>query len=387
MLVVLSDSFGKTRTLIDVARELSLTLRSFADTAKLQSLIGGKARRFVLLTEDDLTDEVIAILDSVEDRDRLGVIVCADPEALRSSNQAEVIDRFSEFENIEWLAIEHDIDSLSAAARKCRRRMLQLGKGELEDAIIRREFFLQYQPKVERSSGTEWITREAEALIRWRHPEHGFLGPLEFLPEAEAFDLIAPISEFVLYEAASQLKKWRKQGLQLKSCINLSSSQLNNPELPKSYERIVKKLGLKCRHFTLEITEQDLANTEAPHLRVLNELRERGFRISLDDFRVAASSLGTFEELPFDEIKIHASALIHAQSNAVAQTVLAAVTGLAHNLGVSVCAAGVEDQATFEFLKTIECDKMQGFLISEAVMPDIVRRVYSAKGNDVEDVA
>ena len=105
-------------------------------------------------------------------------------------------------------------------------------------------------------------------------------------------------------------------------------------------------------------------------------------RLRLDDFRVAASSLSTFEKLPFDEIKIHASALRRAQKDPVSMTVLAAVTGLAHNLGMSVCAEGVEDQATFEFLKTIECDKMQGFLISEAVLPNIIRRVYSAKRTD-----
>jgi EAL domain-containing protein (putative c-di-GMP-specific phosphodiesterase class I) len=92
--------------------------------------------------------------------------------------------------------------------------------------------------------------------------------------------------------------------------------------------------------------------------------------------------LSTFECLPFDEIKIHASALRRAQKDPVSMAVLAAVTGLAHNLGMSVCAEGVEDQATFEFLKTIECDKMQGFLISEAVLPNIIRRVYSAKSEE-----
>ncbi len=114
---------------------------------------------------------------------------------------------------------------------------------------------------------------------------------------------------------------------------------------------------------------------------------DKGFRISLDAFGAAASSLSTFEQLPFDEIKIHASLLARARSNPVTMQVLAAVTGVAHNLGISVCAEGVEDQETFEFLKTIECDKMQGFLISEAVMPDIIRRVYSAKSRKVEDVA
>ena len=148
--------------------------------------------------------------------------------------------------------------------------------------------------------------------------------------------------------------------------------------LAHTYQRIAKKQGLACSHFTFEVTEQDVANYNVPHLMVLNEMRELGFRISLDDFGVAVSSLGTFEQLPFDEIKIHASALKRARQNPVNLKVLAAVIGLAHNLGISVCAEGVEDQETYEFLSTIQCDKMQGYLISEAVMPNIIRRVYSA---------
>ena len=149
----------------------------------------------------------------------------------------------------------------------------------------------------------------------------------------------------------------------------------------------MRKQNLDCSRFTFEITEQDVANSEAPHLLVLNEMRGLGFRISLDDFGVAVASLGTFEQLPFDEIKIHASALKRAQENPVALKVLAAVTGLAHNLGISVCAEGVEDQETYTFLKTIECDKMQGYLISEAVMPDIIRKVYSASSTSKANVA
>ena len=387
MLMIVSESLGKTRPLIDVARELSLNLNYFASAAALDQLMAGQSRRFVLLAEDDISKEMLASLDDAAVHARFGLIICADPEALRSSNRAELLQRLADFANVEWLSPEHDVDSLSNAARKCRRRMLTLAKDELELAILKRQFVIQYQPKVERNAGTEWLTREAEALIRWNHPEHGLLGPLEFLPEAEAFDLIGPISEYVLYEAATQLIRWREQGLNLNSCINLATSQLNNPDLPASYERIVRELNLECESFTFEIAEQDVASSEAPHLRVLNELRERGFRISLDDFGVATASLGTFEQLPFDEIKIHASALARARKNPIALKVLAAVTGLAHNLGISVCAEGVEDQETFEFLQSIECDKMQGFLVSEAVMPDIIRRVYSAKSKDVDEVA
>lgn len=387
MLMVVSESLGRPQVLIEVARELSLTLSHFKDAKALVPLLAGQSRRFVFLAETDISDSTIAVLEGVSERSLIALIVRADREALRSSDKAALVDQLMDFINVEWLVEDYDVDALSQAARKCRRRMLKLGKGELEHAMLKREFFLQYQPKVERSDGTEWKTREAEALIRWKHPQHGLLGPLEFLPEAEAFELVGPISEFVLYEAAAQLVKWRDRGLELNSCINLASSQLNNPDLPHSYEKIIERHGLECANFTFEVTEQDVANSEAPHLRVLNSLRDRGFRISLDDFGVAASSLGTFEQLPFDEIKIHSSAIARARTNPVAMQVLAAVTGLAHNLGVTVCAEGVEDQETFEFLKQIECDKMQGFYISEAVMPDIIRHVYSPKPKKTEEVA
>ncbi len=386
MLMVISESMGRTRTVAEVARELSLNLKLFADTAALTAVLSKKARRIVILTEGDVSDAVLEALSTDDGRYPLGVVLAADREALRSSSRANLLDRLGEFDNVEWLGADYDVETLCEAARACRRRMLRVSRDELEQAIREDQFVIQYQPKVERSSGTEWLTREAEALIRWRHPVHGVLGPLEFLPEVEAFDLIGAVSELVLHESAAQLVKWRSQGLDLNSCINLAPSLLKDVCLPDVYEAIVLGYNLDCASFTFEVTEHDVASSDAPHLRVLKALREKGFRISLDDFGVAASSLSTFEQLPFDEIKIHASALKRAMASPVAQQVLAAVTGLAHNLGISVCAEGVEDQATFEFLKTIECDKMQGFLISEAVMPDIVRRVYSAK-DDVDAVA
>jgi len=378
MLLVVSESLGRSQTVIDVARQLSLTVSFFGNVETLSQLMVGESRRLVVLGDQDVDDEVVDTLVSANRHAEFGLVVCAGEEEDRKSNRSRAVKTLASYPIVEWIAASDDADILSAALRKCRRRMLKLGKDELEAALMRREFVLQYQPKVERGDGSEWRTREVEALIRWRHPKHGLLGPLDFLPEAEAFELITPISEFVLYEAGAQLKRWEAQGLQLNVCINLSSSQLNSSGLAHTYQRIAKKQDLACSRFTFEVTEQDVANSNAPHLLVLNEMRKLGFRISLDDFGVAMSSLGTFEQLPFDEIKIHASALKRARQNPVNLKVLAAVIGLAHNLGISVCAEGVEDQETYEFLETIQCDKMQGYLISEAVMPDIIRRVYSA---------
>jgi EAL domain-containing protein (putative c-di-GMP-specific phosphodiesterase class I) len=187
------------------------------------------------------------------------------------------------------------------------------------------------------------------------------------------------LSEYVLREATQQLLAWRKRGFPLNCCVNLASSQLGDLMLAAIYAKIAHDAGIDCASITFEINEQDLADPEAPHVQMLKALRKKGFRICLGNFRVTSSSLDTFKQLPFDEIKIHTSALQRAQNDRVSMTILAAVTGLAHNLGISVCAEGVEDRETFEFLKTIECDKMQGFLISEAVVPSIIRRMYSAK--------
>jgi len=379
MLLIASETIRANRSLNDVVREMSFTLSFFASPATLAELMLGKSRRIVLLTERDVCSEVVRTLESAQSRAPFAVIVAADRAALRSSTLAELVDRLASYDNIEWVGENFDFDKLSASARRCRQRMLKVSRRELENAIENGEIVLRYQPKVERNSGHEWLTREAEALIRWLHPEHGLIGPLEFLPEAEAFGLMDKLSEFVLREAARQQVAWRDQGIQLNSCINLASSQLNSPDLAEIYRDIVSEAGLECGNFTFEVIEQDLTDPTAPHLAAIRSLRNHGFRICLDDFRVASSSLSTFDHLPFDEIKIHASALRKAQKDPVSMAVLAAVTGLAHNLGMSVCAEGVEDQATFAFLKTIECDKMQGFLISEAVLPNIIRRVYSAR--------
>jgi EAL domain-containing protein (putative c-di-GMP-specific phosphodiesterase class I) len=387
MLLIASETIRSNRTLNDVVREMSFTLSSFATPETFGELMTGASRRIVVLSESDVSSETVRTLKAAKDRMPFAIIIAADRASLRSSTQAELVASLASFDNIEWVGREFDFDHLSASARRCRRRMLRVSRQEVESALDNHEFVLRYQPKVERNSGSEWLTREAEALVRWHHPEHGLMGPLEFLPETEAFGLMGKLSEYVLREVTRQLVAWRECGIQLNACVNLASSQLGDPMLAETYAKIVADAGVECASFTFEVIEQDLGDPDAPHVQMLTALRDKGFRICLDDFRVASSSLSTFEQMPFDEIKIHASALRRAQKDKVALTVLAAVTGLAHNLGMSVCAEGVEDQETFEFLKTIECDKMQGFLISEAVIPSIIRRVYSAKEAAADEVA
>jgi EAL domain-containing protein (putative c-di-GMP-specific phosphodiesterase class I) len=362
MLLIASETIRANPSLNDVVREMSFTLSFFASADTFAELMAGQSRRIVILTESDISKEMLHTLKAAKERMSFAVLVAADRASLRSSKQAELVDKLASFDNLEWVGKGFNFDGLSASARRCRRRMLKVSRLEVEEALDRGEFVLRYQPKVERNSGSEWLTREAEALVRWHHPVHGLMGPLEFLPETEAFGLMGKLSDYVLKETAQQLSTWKNSGIHLNACINLASSQLGDPMLAERYAEIVKDTGLECGSFTFEVIEQDLADPDAPHIQMIRSLRKQG-------------------------IKIHASALRRAQKDTVSLTVLAAVTGLAHNLGISVCAEGVEDQVTFEFLKTIECDKMQGFLISEAVIPSIIRRVYSAKEASDEEVA
>jgi len=386
MLLIASETIRDNPALSDVAREMSLALSFFSGPVKLSELMGGVARRLVILAEADVEPRSIQTLSNAIGRTPFGVIVASNRRGLRSSNQATLVNKLGTLDNIEWLGDTLTFDTLSAAARRCRRRMLTVSRQDLELAFTNNEFLLRYQPKVERNSATQWLARETEALIRWNSPRHGLLSPLEFLPEIETFGLMGELSEHVLREAAGQLVSWQGKGIQLNSCVNLASSRLNDRTLATRYAEIVKAAGLECSRFTFEIVVQDLHDSNAPHVRTLHKLREQGFRICLDDFRIAAS-LGALDHLPLDEIKIHASVLKHAQDDRAAMTVLAAVTGLAHNLGMSVSADGVEDEAAFELLKTINCDKLQGFLVSAAVLPNIIQQFYAAGDDGEEEVA
>jgi EAL domain-containing protein (putative c-di-GMP-specific phosphodiesterase class I) len=387
MLFVVSDALKGTKSISDVARDLSLSIRYFDGPGAFSAQMTGSVRRIVLLGPNDVTRDMVNRLRHHVDRVPFGIIVAADRASISRATGAELIDALLNFRVFEWLGSGFDAFTLGDSIKRCRRRLLKFNRDAIGRAFDNFEFAVRYQPKVERSGGTVWQTREVEALVRWLHPEQGLLAPLDFLPEVEAYDAMPRLTEFVLRKSASQIVKWREQDLGFDVCVNLASSQLARTGLAAEYADIVREHGADCTNFTLEVVEQDLADPSAAHLETVTRLRELGFRVCLDNFRVAARSLTMLEKLPFDEIKIHASALKRAQGDDVARHVLAAVVGLAHNLGMSVCAEGVEDQETFEFLKTIRCDKLQGFVISEAVLPHIVRKAYSATESANDAVA
>ena len=382
MLLIASNNSRGAQAVSDVVRELSLTLTVFASPSTLIELMGGDPRRLVLLTEADVSEGAVSALRDAERHGHFGVIVAAERTSPRDAGKIAAFERLAKIDNLEWIGPDLDHDELAAAARRCRGRLLRYSREALDEALRERHFIVKYQPKVERVSAAQWRTREAEALVRWRHPEKGLVGPLDFLPEVEAAGLMPRLTDYVLEEAAAQLVRWKNKGLDLDACINLAPSQLADEELAARCAETAGRFGLPCSRFTFEVSEQDLSNPGAPHLQTLAALRDKGFRLCLDNFHVAAASLGTMEQLPFDEIKMRASAIRRAQNDPVRHKVLAAIIGLAHSLDMTVCAEGIEDEPTFRFLETVQCDKMQGFLISEAVLPRLLRKVYGPGRKD-----
>jgi EAL domain-containing protein (putative c-di-GMP-specific phosphodiesterase class I) len=233
--------------------------------------------------------------------------------------------------------------------------------GELRRAIDQSDLALYYQPKV--SLPHERVTC-VEALVRWTHPRRGLLGPDQFVPIAEQTGLIRPLARWVLEAALRQCNRWRTDGIDLAVAVNLSMRNLHDAEIVDMIGRSLARWGVPPARLIVEITESSLMADAARALEVLGRLRAMGVGISIDDFGTGYSSLAYLKRLPVDELKIDRSFVAHMVHDESDAAIVRSTVGLAHELGLSVVAEGVEDQATWEFLSGLGCDVAQGYFIS-----------------------
>ena len=235
---------------------------------------------------------------------------------------------------------------------------------ELRKAIDEGELELHFQPQTEVATGT---VRGVEALVRWRHPTRGLIAPGDFIPLAERSGLITPLTSFVLDQALCQARGWRDSGLRLPIAVNLSARSFLDHELPAEIAALLAKWGTDAELLQLEITESMLMSDPDRARTVLERLTSQGLRLSIDDFGTGYSSLAQLKRLPVDEIKIDRSFVIDMGSSASDEAIVRSTIELAHNLGLSVVAEGVEDEASLRTLRRLGCDLAQGYHLGRPV--------------------
>jgi len=230
---------------------------------------------------------------------------------------------------------------------------------ELRDALRDGQLELHYQPQVSVGDGA---IRAVEALVRWRHPDHGLIPPLVFIPIAEESGQIVELGLWVLEEACRQLAIWRERGMRgMRMAVNISAQQLRAPDLVEAVAQVISRHGLEQGALELELTESvAMADPELAIERLL-ALRGLGIELTIDDFGTGYSSLAYLKRLPIQALKLDRSFVMDIETDENDAAISAATIALAHSLGLKVVAEGVETEAQSAFLAAHGCDLLQGF--------------------------
>jgi diguanylate cyclase (GGDEF)-like protein/PAS domain S-box-containing protein len=235
-------------------------------------------------------------------------------------------------------------------------------EADLRNGLLQQEFVLHYQPQVGAGGGIIGV----EALVRWHHARRGLVSPLDFIPFAEESGLILPLGMWVLETACAQLKSWstRPEARHLQVAVNVSARQFRHPDFVPQVLALLDRAGVAPHSLKLELTESLLLDNVEDTIVKMTMLKDRGVAFALDDFGTGYSSLSYLKRLPLDQLKIDQSfvrdVLTDPNDAAIARTVVA----LAHSLGLTVMAEGVESEAQRDFLSAHQCDAYQGFLFS-----------------------
>lgn len=232
----------------------------------------------------------------------------------------------------------------------------------LREAIAHNGFVLHFQPQVRLADGS---LQGFEALVRWRHPERGLVGPAEFIPFCESRGLITPIGRWVLREACRQLKAWQDEGLaQVPVAVNLSALEFRQRDVGSEIAAVLLETGLAPQYLEVELTESVLMHHSGQTLETLNALKALGIGISIDDFGTGYSSLAYLKRYPIDKLKIDQSFVADTPGNADDVAIVTAVIQMARSLQIKAVAEGVETQEQLDLLTRLGCELVQGYAVA-----------------------
>lgn len=242
----------------------------------------------------------------------------------------------------------------------------------LRDAIARNDFELHYQPQIRLADGT---LQGLEALVRWRHPERGLVGPDEFITFSESRGLITPIGRWVMREACRQLKAWQDEGLApVPVAVNLSALEFRQRDVAAEIAAVLLETGLAPQYLEIELTESVLMHQTGQVLDTLNAIKGLGVGISIDDFGTGYSSLAYLKRYPIDKLKIDRSFVADTPENTDDVAIVTAIIQMGRSLQLQTVAEGVETQAQIDLLAGLGCDLIQGFVVAMPMGEESTRR-------------
>ena len=242
---------------------------------------------------------------------------------------------------------------------------------DLDRAIKESRIFLAYQPQLNLKTGK---IEGAEALLRWSHPDLGAISPDNMVQLAEKTGLISKLTFWVFHTAMRQCAEYRNAGLDVGISVNFSAQNLTEPDLVGIVSQALSLWNVPANQVIIELTETAIMKDHLLSYKILNQFREMGLQIAMDDFGTGYSSLALLHKLPIDKIKIDISFIQDMMTNPENEKIVDSIISLSHKLGIHVIAEGIEDSATCNRLVELDCDLIQGYLISRPrVLPEFIQ--------------
>ena len=250
------------------------------------------------------------------------------------------------------------------------REMLEI-ENDIKGAIEKNQFSMHYQPIIDVKTGK---INSLEALIRWQHPKKGWVSPGEFIPVAEDSGLILSLGRWIMEQNFSQAQEWKNKGLlKCKISMNVSILELKQTDLIQYLKKMMLQYEVSSKNFILEVTESGVMDNTSLYLKVLKQLTELGFEISVDDFGTGYSSLTYLHLFPIKKLKIDQSFI--RSFNKEGKSIILTIIALARNLGLRTVAEGVETKQQLKFLKENDCDEIQGFYFARPMPSEKVEKL------------
>jgi EAL domain-containing protein (putative c-di-GMP-specific phosphodiesterase class I)/CheY-like chemotaxis protein len=367
-LLVVDDEPDVVDFIATVARGLDYSVASAATSAEFLHLVDAFRPTLILLDlhlQDTDGVELLRLLVTRESKAHILLMSGVDERVLSTAYEVGMSRGLAMCGTLAKPILVADLQTKLGAVLNQDR---ELSAADLRRGIAEGEIVPFYQPKASLVN-QGWVIDGVEALARWQHPRLGVVMPDEFVPLAERSGAIGDLTSSVLGASLKQVREWNDQGLRLSCAVNLPPSLVTDLSFPDRIAALLSQHGVDGSQLGLEITETATMQNPTTTMDILTRLRVKRIGLSLDDFGTGYSSLTQLYQMPFNEMKIDKSLVTNVPHSREANTMVSSLIELGHNLGLTICAEGVENRAALDMLATMGCDRCQGFFISRAVPP------------------